>query len=244
MALGVFLIGTIIAAMVINTHQQSTTDNPDFKGKWDFIADPKLPNVLIIGDSISIGYTLPVRERLRGKANVYRPMANDKPANLGDTRVGILMIDEWLGAQKWDVIHFNWGLHDLQYINWQEEASDKRDKINGKISVTLAKYEQNMEELVTRLEATGATLIWASTTVVPEGEKSRFAGDEIKYNGVSERIMKKHGIATDDLYTLTKSFSGRFSEYPNSVHYTEIGSEKIAEQVAETIKQALPATSH
>jgi len=35
--------------------------------------DPKLPRVLLIGDSISIGYTVPVRERMKGKANVHRP---------------------------------------------------------------------------------------------------------------------------------------------------------------------------
>ena len=35
-----------------------------------------LPRVLLIGDSISIGYTLPVREALKGKANVHRPAGN------------------------------------------------------------------------------------------------------------------------------------------------------------------------
>jgi hypothetical protein len=35
--------------------------------------DPALPRVLLIGDSISMGYTLPVRTALKGKANVHRP---------------------------------------------------------------------------------------------------------------------------------------------------------------------------
>ncbi len=271
MALGVFLIGAIIAALTINTHQQATSDklqatgdNPDFKGKWDFIADPKLPNVLIIGDSVSIRYTRPVRERLSGKANVYRPMFDKNPVNCGDTRIGLWMLDEWLGAQKWDVIHFNWGLWDLCYrgpqlrafgnpgktsnklpalLDEYEKTVGDPDKFRGKLSVPLAEYEQNLDKLVTRLRATGATLIWASTTVIPEGDAGRFAGDEIKYNEAAERIMKKHGITTGDLYALTKSFSGKFSEYPNSVHFTVIGSEKIAEQVAETIKRALPTAT-
>jgi hypothetical protein len=38
--------------------------------------NPTLPNVLIIGDSISISYILPVRQRLEGIANVIRPVAN------------------------------------------------------------------------------------------------------------------------------------------------------------------------
>ena len=37
---------------------------------------PGLPRVLLIGDSISIGYTLPTRQRLIGVANVHRPPMN------------------------------------------------------------------------------------------------------------------------------------------------------------------------
>jgi acyl-CoA thioesterase-1 len=39
-----------------------TTPARDLKGEWVFKADSDLPNVLIIGDSISIGYTLSVRK--------------------------------------------------------------------------------------------------------------------------------------------------------------------------------------
>jgi acyl-CoA thioesterase-1 len=35
-----------------------------------------LRRVLLIGDSVSIGYTLPTRELLKGKANVHRPSTN------------------------------------------------------------------------------------------------------------------------------------------------------------------------
>ena len=41
---------------------------------WQCVPQPNLPNVLLLGDSISIGYTLQVRELLHGKANVYRPL--------------------------------------------------------------------------------------------------------------------------------------------------------------------------
>src|SRR5712692_6887545 len=70
---------------------------------------PGLPRVLLIGDSISIGYTVPTRHLLTGKANVHRI-----PANGGPTTNGLANLDAWLGHGKWDVIHFNWGLHDLK----------------------------------------------------------------------------------------------------------------------------------
>ena len=70
-----------------------------------------LPRVLLIGDSISMGYTLPTRTLLAGKANLHRI-----PQNGGPTKNGIAQIDKWLGTGKWDVIHFNWGIHDLKFM--------------------------------------------------------------------------------------------------------------------------------
>src|SRR5881396_740319 len=73
------------------------------------IDQPGLARVLLIGDSISIGYTATVRKELAGKANVHRI-----PENGADTANGLKKIDAWLGNSRWDVIHFNWGLHDLK----------------------------------------------------------------------------------------------------------------------------------
>src|SRR5271168_1054472 len=65
--------------------------------------EPALPRVLLIGNSISIGYTLPTRKLLAGKANVHRIATNGGP-----TTNGLKNLASWLGAGKWDVIHFNW----------------------------------------------------------------------------------------------------------------------------------------
>ena len=70
-------------------------NSPAFKPITD---DPKLPRVLLIGDSISIDYTLGVRALLRSKANVYRV-----PENGGPTLNGVAKIDAWLSKEKWDV---------------------------------------------------------------------------------------------------------------------------------------------
>jgi len=216
------------------------TPASDMEGPWSFTADPKLPNVLILGDSISIGYTREVRKKLEGKANVYRPMRGKGPDNCGDTTIGLAKIEGWLGQQKWNVIHFNWGLWDLCYRNPKSKEQGNRDKVSGKLSTAPADYENNLERLVTRLEATGAKLIWASTTLVPDNEVGRFAGDDVKYNEIAARVMKKHGIPTDDLYSLSKGFAGKFSVKAGDVHFTAEGSAKLAEQVAATIEKALP----
>lgn len=232
------IVGTAVCANAAG--EKPFTPKSDVKGDWSFTADPKLPNVLLIGDSISIGYTRLAREQLAGKANVYRPMHGKGPENCGDTTRGLERIDAWLGDQKWDVIHFNWGLWDLCWRNAKSKNQGGRDKVGGKLSTPPADYEKNLEKLVTRLEATGAKLIWANTTAVPEGEDGRFVGDDEKYNAVAARVMQKHGIATDDLFTLTKGFAGKFSLKAGDVHYTPEGYEKLAVQVAATVENILP----
>jgi acyl-CoA thioesterase-1 len=195
--------------------------------------EPGLPRVLIIGDSISIGYTLDVRALLKGKANVHRI-----PTNGGPTTNGLKNIQAWLGDSKWDVIHFNWGLHDLKYI--QDDPSKRADpKAPGSHQqVALADYEKNLASLVKTMQATGAKLIWCNTTHVPAGSDGRVEGDEGKYNEAAARVMTAAGVLTNDLraHALAKPEA----QLPANVHYTPEGSRYLAEKVAEVITQYLP----
>lgn len=199
-------------------------------------APKDLPNVLIIGDSISIGYTPYVKRQLKDEASVSR-----NPGNAAHTGTGLAKIDAWLGGTRWDLIHFNWGLHDLCYRNPNAKQQGHRDKVNGTLTTTLEQYEQNLDQLVIRLAKTGARLVWASTTLVPGGEVGRIAGDEKKYNEVAARVMKKHGIATDDLHTLSAGLASDLFAKPGDVHYKPAGYQKLGTQVAESIRKALRA---
>ena len=191
---------------------------------------PNLPRVLLIGDSISIGYTIPVRELLKGKANVHRI-----PENGGDTQRGLKSLDKWLGDKKWDVIHFNFGLHDLKYLNEKGElaAPDK-----GKQVTPLPDYEKNFQQLVERLKKSGAKVIWCSTTPVPEGAKGRVKDSEVEYNKVAAKIARANGIAIDDLHAVAKARQAEIQK-PHDVHFTAEGSKVLAKAVADSIEQAL-----
>jgi N-sulfoglucosamine sulfohydrolase len=182
-----------------------------------------LPRVLLIGDSISIGYTLPVREMLKGRANVHRI-----PENGGPSSKGIQKLDQWLGKEKWDLIHFNWGLHDLKFME------------NDKRQVSLDDYERNLTEIVDRLKQTGASLIWASTTPVPHGNLKplRKPGDDLIYNLVAKRIMRDKQVAVNDLYTLANSQLDQIQR-PENVHFTPDGSRLLAKQVSSIITTKL-----
>ena len=191
-----------------------------------------LPRVLLIGDSISIGYTLPVRELLKGKVNLHRI-----PTNGGATIKGLEQIDSWIGKKKWDVIHFNWGLHDLKYMGPNGENLFPKEK-GGKVQVDIVKYKKNLERLVSRLNKTGAKLIWRNTTPIPPGSRGRYVGDSISYNSAASLVMIRHGIPTHDLFTLSRERMKEIMK-PANVHFTEEGSKVLAESVAEVILEAL-----
>ena len=184
---------------------------------------PGLPRVLLIGDSISIGYTVPVRELLKGKANVHRVLENGGPTTNGTAK-----LTKWLGTAKWDVIHFNWGLHDLKSME------------DGKAQVSLADYEKNLRELVKQMKATNTKLIWCATTPVPDAKLSppRKDSDVQAYNAVAKKVMDEHKIPTNDLYAHTLPKLAEV-QLPANVHFKKEGSEFLAKKVAKSIEEAL-----
>lgn len=183
---------------------------------WDFVEDdPRLPRVLLIGDSISRGYTLEVRRALAGKANVHRA-----PENCGPTANGIRKIDIWLGDGKWDVIHFNFGIHDRR--------------------TPPAEYESRLETLIARMKQTGAKLIWASTTPVPPDTRD---GPDLpnmiaERNAIAARVMQKHGIAIDDLFGFLTPHLPDVAN-PKDVHFNAKGYALLGGQVAAVIEAAV-----
>ena len=197
------------------------------------VDDPSLPRVLLIGDSISIGYTVPTRELLKDKANVHRPLTN-----CGPTSKGVTEIDKWLGDGKWDVIHFNFGLHDLKYMGPNGQNLADPSAPTSRPQVPLPEYEKNLDQIARRLKETGAIVIWRNTTPVPPGSKGRVVGDARRYNRVAEGVMQKHGIPIHDLYTFSKERMDKIMRKAN-VHFVPEGSNLLAEEVARVITDAL-----
>jgi len=183
---------------------------------WDYVKDdPKLPRVLLIGDSISRGYTLPTRHALAGKVNLHRiPCISTRTAK------GLGQLDGWLGKSKWDVIHFNFGIHDRKTFP--------------------ETYAVNLEKIVLRLKQTGAKLVWASSTPAPE--TGQYAGDAaiVKLNEIAAGIMKKHNIPIDDLYGFAKPRLAEI-QIPGDCHFKEEKYELFGQQVAKSILAALAA---
>jgi len=196
-------------------------------------AEQALPKVLIIGDSISIGYAEPLKEILKDKAVVVH-----NPGNAGPSSKGLANLDAWLGDTTWDAIHFNHGLHDLKYVD--DKGENATSKETGHIQVPVDQYAKNMEAIVLRLKKTGAKLIFATTTPVPDKPAGplREPGQARIYNAAALKIMKKHGVAINDLYSFALPRLKELQK-PNNVHFTAKGSDALAQQVARHILKAL-----
>jgi len=211
----------------------SLTNQPAFAEKPS--EDAKLPKVLIIGDSISLGYTPYVKNMLKDQAEVVH-----NRGNAGPTMRGVANIEKWLGDTPWDVIHFNWGLWDM--YGWEYAKEDRSP----------ARYAERLEALVARLKKTKAKLIWGTTTpACPEPEKTmlrRFKTKvvivpqlEQQYLDAALEVMKKNKVEVNDLYAVVAPELKKYSPAADDVHYTKPGYEKLGEQVAKSIEAALKA---
>jgi acyl-CoA thioesterase-1 len=192
--------------------------------------DPALPRVMLIGDSISIGYTPTVRRLLAGRANVHRP-----PDNGAHTAHGLDRLDAWLGDRPWHVIHLNFGLHDVAYVN---QEGERVAPAQGHHQVSEADYAENLRTLIDQMAASGAQLIWATTTPIPPGAAHRKLGDEIRYNAIANEIMREAGIPINDLHGFIEPHLDTLQR-PANVHFTEAGSVLLGERVAQVIQGAL-----
>ena len=184
---------------------------------WDYLEDdPKLPRVLLIGDSVSRGYTLAARKALAGKANVHRA-----PENCGPTANGLKKLDVWLGDGTWDVIHFNFGIHD--------RVTKPED------------YTARLTTIIERLKKTGAKLIWAATTPIPPDTKDGPSATKAieEKNALAAKLMQEQGVAIDDLFTFITPHLAKVQN-PADVHFNGDGYELLGQQVARAIEPALP----
>lgn len=201
--------------------------------------DENLPSILVIGDSISIGYDPTVRNAMKGAANIIH-----NPGNGADTRYGVAKIDEWL-YREWDVIHFNWGLHDLKRLD------------GANVGVTISDYKTNLQHIINRMRTfnPNAKLIFATTTPYPDGVSPiRHQADAKAYNDAAKEVMTANNIDVNDLHALmmTKLDTNNDGIVTNAednnnlnlqvdtnVHFKGAGSKVLADEVVVYLNNAL-----
>ena len=219
--------GAVALVSVVGLFTATTT----IRGQAEATTARELPKVVLVGDSIRLGYAPEVARRLSGKAIVVSPSEN-----CGDSANLLSHLDEWVLRQKPDIVHLNCGLHDL-----------KRSKADGHYQVELEKYGENLRRIVHRIRATtDAALVFADTTPILDerhskrgAEFDRTEADVRRYNDKAFAIMGELGVPVDALHWVVEEGGAATMLGPDGTHYTPAGSERIAEAVADCVLRHL-----
>jgi lysophospholipase L1-like esterase len=196
-------------------------ESTEWNDVWIINADKSdLPRVLMVGDSIVVGYGSRVEKALAGKAYCGQ-YATSKYCGNPDYLSELEII---LKRHRYDVIHINNGLHGLEYSQ--------------------PVYRQDLERLLVVLKkyAPKAQLIWATTTPVRMGNQvDKFNPEQngivIRLNEIAIKLMRENDIPVDDLYAVVKDHP----EYSanDGLHYNDAGRDELAKAVTREILERL-----
>ena len=202
---------------------------------------------LMIGDSISLGMMKYLAALLAARGGWA---LTHNPGNAASSNNGRHCLGGWVQAhaRTWDVISFNFGLHDLGYDVER---------------ISVAQYARLLSGVVAELAAVqrahpATKLVWARTTPVPTVptygpacnvtasclNPPRFDADVVLYNAAADGVVaaaNKAGarIVTADLYGFVLQRCGGAGykacpgfQLPDNVHYTAAGWTALANEMA------------
>lgn len=194
-----------------------------------------MKRVILLGDSIRLGYEPLVREQLAGEAFVWGPAEN------GQHTVHLLMnFWQWVVSQQPDVLHLNAGHWDTRHI-----IRGVADNI-----VPLPQYRENVARAIRAAQQhTRARIIWATTTPFFQapldrghargGLAGRDATDIPRYNAAAVAVARDLGVVVNDLYTTVQAADPATLLSEDGVHFHAAGNEFLGRAVAAAIRPHL-----
>jgi lysophospholipase L1-like esterase len=217
----------LIGSISVSAQQEKAKTSQD-SAKAKPAQRAKKPVVVLIGDSIRMGYAPNTIKFYNNQVDFRSPEANG-----GDSANVLKNLDSWVISAQPDVVHINAGLHDL-----------KLDRKTGKHQVELADYKANLKKILARItKETKATVIFALTTpVLDDRHKAnkpfdRLDADVQAYNGAARDVLRDFPeIKINDLYTVAKSLDLEKSLVKDGVHFTPQAYQALGRRVAEVIR--------
>ena len=196
-----------------------------------------MKKIILLGDSIRMGYDKYVKMALDGVAEVYSPVENCR-----FTQYMLRFIHKWVGdsgfGEDTDLVHFNVGLWDVIQIMYDEPITP--------IDV----YEQYLHRICKRIRecCPKAKIVFATSTPIHqanyESVKHEFwrSNETIKaYNAVAVKVMKEHGIEVNDLYALMEGAPDHY--FSDRTHYyTKDATEIMTGRVLQVIEEQIGVT--
>ena len=184
--------------------------------------------VVLIGDSIRMGYQPFVIKKLAGEAEVWGPAQN--------CRHSLWALDhfpDWIENQKPDLVHVNFGIHDVSL------------QADGEHQILLAQYRLCLRRFINKVkELDGVRMIWATTTPLYAAEPDvpaaqwqiRKAAELDQYSAAALEIVEAEVLPVNDLHQaiLDNDFSKCLRE--DGCHMQEFGNEVLSDAVVEAIR--------
>lgn len=164
------------------------------------------PTVLVIGDSISIGYTPHVASALPNYDVVHNP------CNAMTSTWTLQEIDGWLAGRA-----------SFESITWNNGLWDVADWISTPASV----YVANLHAIAQKIKAKTTRPIFVLTTQVLPGTPNRVDANVITFNALAVQVMAQEGIPVVDLYTTSAGIQSEHKT-PTDVHYTDQGYQDLS----------------
>ncbi len=208
-----------------------------------------MKNVILIGDSIRLGYDAYVRELLGEHVAVYSPADNCRW-----TKYTLWNMPLWMNGWEWpkvDVIHWNTGIWDLH-----------RHMADGEPFTPLYQYLDDNRRLAIQMASYCDRLIWAN--IIPGGKaldenkpfcplintnpnsqeirlcvpQEQWNRDVRRYNEATAQMLRMRDVQVNDLYTVLAADTEKYIS-SDGIHPTEEGYRALAAVVAEKILAAL-----
>lgn len=176
--------------------------------------DPKLPNVLLVGDSITRNYYPEVQQQLAHVANVYLFAAS---TSVGDPRLPHQLAEfAAMEAVPFNVVHFNNGMHGWEYSEEEYKAA-------------FPSYLRALRKIAPK-----ASFIWATTTPVRADEKPGPTNAHIEdRNRMAQSFITAARMRVDDQHALMAHHTDL---HEDNVHFNPAGAAIQGQQVAQSIR--------
>jgi hypothetical protein len=218
-ALAAIMLSFLVPAPLAG--QEATSIPEEIEWTWEVRPphpDAKLPNVLLLGDSITRNYFPEVTSDLTGVANVYL-MASS--TSIGDPRLRQQMAEfRTMEGVLFSVVHFNNGMHGWAYSEAQYRAAFPA-----------------FLRAVKNLAGSNGALVWATITPIGQGAKTGATNQRVDArNAIATSLVQAAGIPVDDQHALMMQHQDL---HEDPVHFNASGSVLQGDQAAATVKTAL-----
>lgn len=188
------------------------------------------PKVLIIGDSISLGYTpfvsVPYADVTHNGpcfTQPYQHYSDDTNAEGSEHQANC--IKQWLTGGPYNVVHFNAGIWDV-------------DTCTPLLNRSLSDYLMDLQRELDAIRQSGAVPVFATTTPVSPTSGCVDNAKVVEYNAAAVAMMQSQGVQIDDLYSTILPYNLTY-HVPSGIHWTDAGYQIMAQQVSQSIVHAL-----